>query len=45
MAKLEPKMDADGVNALLRRVFPGMNQAETRDRLAAQASVTYAIPA
>jgi uncharacterized protein (TIGR00369 family) len=29
MAKLEPKLDADGVNALLRRAFPGANQAAT----------------
>ncbi|MBU1376506.1 MAG: PaaI family thioesterase [Alphaproteobacteria bacterium] len=29
MAKLEPKLDADGVNALLRTAFPGMNQAAT----------------
>jgi len=27
MAKLEPKMDADGVNALLRRAFPGAMEA------------------
>ena len=29
MAKLEPKLDADGVNALLRSAFPGMNQSAT----------------
>jgi len=29
MAQLEPKLDADGVNALLRRAFPGANQAQT----------------
>lgn len=29
MAKLEPVLDADGVNALLRRAFPGADQART----------------
>ena len=29
MAQLEPKLDADGVNALMRRAFPGANQAQT----------------
>jgi len=29
MAELEPKLDADGVNALLQRAFPGANQAQT----------------
>jgi len=29
MAKPEPKLDAEGVNALLRRAFPGLNQAAT----------------
>ena len=29
MAQLEPKLDADGVNALLRRAFPGANLAQT----------------
>jgi len=28
MARLEPKLDAEGVNALLRRAFPGANQAQ-----------------
>ncbi|MFZ5721105.1 MAG: PaaI family thioesterase [Pseudomonadota bacterium] len=29
MAKLQPILDADGVNALLRRAFPGLDQAQT----------------
>ena len=29
MAQLEPKLDADGVNALLRKAFPGAEQART----------------
>ena len=29
MAQLEPKLDADGVNALLRKAFPGPGQAQT----------------
>lgn len=29
MAQLVPKLDADGVNALLRRAFPGAEQART----------------
>lgn len=29
MATPEPKLDAEGVNALLRRAFPGANQAAT----------------
>jgi len=29
MAELAPVMDAEGVNALLRRAFPGANQAQT----------------
>ncbi|MBI1196939.1 MAG: hotdog fold thioesterase [Phenylobacterium sp.] len=29
MAKLQPVLDADGVNALLQRAFPGANQART----------------
>jgi uncharacterized protein (TIGR00369 family) len=29
MAKLQPVLDADGVNALLRRAFPGADQART----------------
>ena len=29
MPHLEPKLDADGVNALLRRAFPGPEQAQT----------------
>ena len=29
MPHLEPKLDADGVNALLRRAFPGPEQART----------------
>ena len=31
MAQLAPKLDADGVNALLRRAFPGAEQARTMD--------------
>jgi uncharacterized protein (TIGR00369 family) len=31
MAKPVPVLDADGVNALLRRAFPGANQAATMD--------------
>ncbi|WP_293902082.1 PaaI family thioesterase [Phenylobacterium sp.] len=29
MAQLVPKLDAAGVNALLRKAFPGANQAQT----------------
>lgn len=29
MAKLQPVLDADGVNALLARAFPGLGQAAT----------------
>jgi uncharacterized protein (TIGR00369 family) len=29
MAQLQPLLDADGVNALLRKAFPGANQAQT----------------
>lgn len=29
MAAFEPKLDAEGVNALFRRAFPGANQAQT----------------
>ena len=29
MVQLEPKLDADGLNALLRRAFPGAEQART----------------
>ena len=29
MAALEPKLDAEGVNALFRRAFPGANQSQT----------------
>lgn len=29
MVQLTPKLDADGVNALLRRAFPGQEQART----------------
>ena len=34
MAQLEPKLDADGVNALLRRAFPGPEQARTLNVIA-----------
>lgn len=45
-----PGFDADDVNALLRRAFPGgMPEAfrlwtEGPDRLAAQTNLTYALP-